>query len=115
MSYAYVWEFHVVLDLQSEFEQHYGPGGSWAQLFTRSAGYIETLLLKDRSTVDRYVTVDRWRDEEAFQAFRSSFSEQYEQLDRECERLTVGEQLLGLFTEVSPNNSFKPTPQSGAA
>ena len=99
MSYAYVWEFHVPLDLQSEFEQHYGPGGTWAQLFRSSAGYIETLLLKDKSLAGRYVTVDRWRDEGAFQAFRSSFSRQYEQLDRECERLTVGEQLVGEFAE----------------
>ena len=99
MSYAYVWEFHVPLDLQSEFEQHYGPSGTWAQLFRSSAGYIETLLLKDKSSASRYVTVDRWRDEEAFQAFRSSFFQQYEQLDRECERLTVGEQLVGVFTE----------------
>jgi heme-degrading monooxygenase HmoA len=98
-AYAYVWEFHVPLDLQSEFEQHYGPDGTWAQLFRRSAGYIETILLKDASTSGRYVTVDRWRDEEAFRAFRSSFSQQYEQLDRECERLTLGEQLLGVFTE----------------
>ena len=99
MSYAYVWEFHVPLDLQFEFEQHYGPGGTWAQLFGSSAGYIETLLLRDRSTAGRYFTVDRWRNEEAFQVFRSSFSQQYEQLDRECERLTVGEQLLGVFIE----------------
>ena len=94
-----MWEFRVPPDLQSEFEQHYGPGGTWAQLFKCSAGYIETLLLKDRSTVGRYITVDRWRDEEAFQAFRSLFSTQYEQLDLECEKLTIGEQLLGVFSE----------------
>lgn len=87
------------LDLQSEFEQYYGPGGTWARLFTSADGYIETMLLKDKSSAGRYVTIDRWRDEEAFQAFRSSFSQQYEQLDRECERLTLGEQLVGVFTE----------------
>ena len=99
MSYAYVWEFHVPLECRSEFEQHYGPGGTWAQLFRNSSAYIETLLLRDGSGIGRYVTVDRWRDEEAFQAFRASFSEQYEQLDRECEKLTTGEQLFGVFTE----------------
>lgn len=99
MSYAYLWEFQVPPELQLEFEQHYRAGGTWARLFSGSAGYIETRLLKDRSIVGRYVTVDRWRDEEAFQAFRSEFSQQYEQLDRECERLTVGERLLGAFTE----------------
>lgn len=97
--YAYVWEFNVPLDLETEFERHYGPGGTWARLFRRSAGYIETILLKDASTPGRYVTVDRWRDEAAFLDFRSSFSRQYEQLDLECEKLTVGEQLLGKFTE----------------
>jgi heme-degrading monooxygenase HmoA len=101
MSYASMWEFQVPFDLQPEFEQHYGPGGTWARLFGGSAGYIETILLKDRSTVGRYVTVDRWLDEEAFLAFRSSFSRQYDQLDRDCERLTVNEQWLGVFTECS--------------
>ena len=99
MSYAYMWEFHVPLAHQHAFEEHYGPNGTWARLFRRSADYIETLLLKDSSTVGRYVTVDRWRDEEAFRTFRSAFAEQYEQLDLACERLTTGEQLLGVFTE----------------
>ncbi len=99
MSYTHVWEFQVSPDFQSEFEQHYRPGGTWARLFAGSAGYIETILLKDRTTAGRYLTLDRWRDEQAFQAFRSSFSRQYEQLDRECERLTTGERLIGMFTD----------------
>jgi heme-degrading monooxygenase HmoA len=99
MSYAYLWEFDVAVSHQSEFEQHYGPGGTWARLFELSPGYIGTLLLKDRSKAGRYVTLDRWRDEEAFRVFRSSFSAQYDNLDRECERLSLTEQLLGEFTE----------------
>jgi heme-degrading monooxygenase HmoA len=99
MSYTYLWEFYVPPELQPEFEQHYSPDGTWAQLFRSSAGYIETILLKDKSAADRYVTVDRWRDEDAFRVFRSSFSQQYERLDRECERLTRGEQSLGVFAE----------------
>ena len=99
MSYVHLWEFHVPLDLHSEFENFYGPGGAWAQLFRASAGYIGTILLKDSSMVGRYVTMDRWQDEEAFRIFRSLFSHQYELLDRECERFTVAEQLLGVFTE----------------
>lgn len=99
MSYTYLWEFYVPPGLQSEFEQHYSPDGTWAHLFRSSAGYIETILLKDQSTADRYVTVDRWRDEDAFRVFRTVFSQQYERLDRECARLTKGEQSLGIFTE----------------
>lgn len=97
--YAYAWEFHVPADLQAEFEQHYGPDGTWARLFGRAPGYLETLLLKDRSTAGRYVTIDRWRDEGAFLAFRSAFLREYEQLDRQCEQLTTSEQSLGAFTE----------------
>jgi heme-degrading monooxygenase HmoA len=100
-SYAYIWEFQVPLDLQPEFERHYGPGGTWAQLFRSSAGYIETILLKDRATLGRYLTVDRWRDEEAFRVFRASFSGQYEQLDQECEKFTAGERSLGMFSELA--------------
>lgn len=99
--YAYVWEFRVPPGLQAEFERYYGPSGAWAQLFRRSTGYLGTLLLKDASSPGRYVTVDRWRDEQSFQAFRSAYSRQYDQLDGECERLTEGEQLLGVFSELA--------------
>lgn len=99
MSYTHVWEFQVSPGFQFEFEQHYRAGGTWARLFASSAGYIETILLKDRSTAGRYLTLDRWRDEAAFHAFRSSFSREYEQLDQACERLTAGERLIGMFTD----------------
>lgn len=95
--YAYAWEFTVLPGHQAEFEQHYRPGGTWARLFARSAGYIGTILLKDATASGRYVTVDRWRDEQAFLDFRSAFSLQYEQLDLECGTLTVAEQRLGVF------------------
>jgi heme-degrading monooxygenase HmoA len=96
--YAYIWEFRVLPDLQEEFEQHYGPDGSWARLFGCATGYLETLLLKDTSVAGRYVTVDRWRDEESFRAFRSTCARQYEELDSACERLTASEHLLGVFS-----------------
>lgn len=102
MSYVCLWEFHVAPAMQPEFERHYGPDGTWVQLFRRSSGYLETLLLKDHSAPERYVTVDRWRDEAAFRAFRSAFSAPYERLDHECGRLTAGEHWLGAFTEVAP-------------
>ncbi|MGY4517245.1 antibiotic biosynthesis monooxygenase family protein [Lysobacter sp. HA18] len=99
MSYAYIWEFHVAPGQHNEFERHYGPHGTWVQLFRKADGHVETLLLNDRTSPDRYVTVDRWCDEQAFDAFRAAFGEQYEKLDRECERLTVSERSLGVFSE----------------
>jgi heme-degrading monooxygenase HmoA len=97
--YSYVWEFRVSPDFRVEFERHYGPDGTWGHLFRRAPGYIETLLLHDRSTPDRYLTIDRWQSEAAYLAFRSAFSAQYAELDAECEKLTAGETFFGAFAE----------------
>jgi len=109
-TYTYLWEFEVSPELVVDFEQHYGPAGPWAQLFSRSPDYIETLLLKDNAVPGRYLTVDRWRSEEAYLTFKSAFAAQYAQLDNECEQLTVGERSLGGFSELPPGDSFKPNP-----
>ena len=97
--YTCVWEFRVKPGCEAEFEHHYGPNGTWARLFAQATGYIETLLLKDSAITGRYLTVDRWVDEEAHQAFRSAYSRQYEQLDQQCAKLTTAENLVGEFTE----------------
>lgn len=97
--YAYAWEFQVKPGKEAAFEAHYGPAGTWARLFRESGGYIETLLLRDRAVPGRYLTVDRWRSEAAYLAFRSAFSRQYEALDCACEDLTAGERPLGAFDE----------------
>ena len=110
-AYAYLWEFEVSQDLAADFEQHYGPTGTWAQLFRRSPDYIETLLLKDNAVPGRYLTVDRWRSEDAYLTFKSAFATQYAQLDNECERLTAGERSLGEFSELSPDYSSSPNPR----
>lgn len=97
--YSYVWKFEVADDSIAEFERHYGPEGSWAQLFRRAPGYINTLLLKDRANQGRYLTVDRWQSESAFAHFCDTFAAEYEALDRNCEGLTLAEDLLGEFSE----------------
>ena len=97
--YAYLWEFQVMPGYEAEFEQHYGPSGSWARLFAEATGYIETLLLKDSAHAGRYLTVDRWISEEAYVTFRSAYSRQYGQLDQQCAKLTTAENLVGVFTE----------------
>lgn len=100
-SYTYLWEFDVSLESQADFERHYAPAGTWAQLFSGSPDYIETLLLKDSEVPGRYLTVDRWRSKAAYVAFRKAFASQYAELDRECERLTISERCLGEFHEVA--------------
>ena len=97
--YSYVWEFHVSVDSAAEFEKHYGPNGTWAALFRRAPGYVDTLLLADRSLPGRYITIDRWASEEAYLAFRDAFAADYAALDLECEKLTTGETCLGVYRE----------------
>lgn len=97
--YTYVWEFQVSPDNEAGFVRHYGPGGSWVELFRRAPGHLETLLLKDQSVPGRYLTVDRWVSASAFESFRRQFSEEFAELDRACEALTHSEKSLGAFLE----------------
>jgi heme-degrading monooxygenase HmoA len=94
-----IWEFTVDEAARAEFEQHYGPQGSWAALFHRAPGYLGTLLLRDASTPGRYLTIDRWQSLDAYSRFRAQFADDYAALDRQCERLTRAERALGTFTE----------------
>ena len=98
-TYTYLWEFIVDSDHVAEFVTHYGPDGSWVELFRQSPGYIQTLLLRDATDPRRFVTIDRWQSSEAYRGFRSNFSRQYADLDRRCANLTVRETLLGNFDE----------------
>jgi heme-degrading monooxygenase HmoA len=97
--YTYIWEFYVAPSAQSQFELTYGPRGPWVMLFRDAPGYIETLLLHDQSDPLRYVTVDRWVSADAHDAFRSHFSRQYDELDRQCRGFTTRESLIGEFGE----------------
>lgn len=99
--YTYIWEFQVSPENEATFVQRYGPNGSWAELFRRTPGYVETLLLKDQSMPGRYVTVDRWVSASAFASFRKQFGEAYAELDRICDELTISERALGSFREVA--------------
>ena len=96
---AYLWEFTVRADRLEEFQREYRPQGSWVAFFRRAGGYIDSVLLRDSANPGRFVTIDRWQSAEAYRAFRAAFAEQYAELDRRCERLTVQETALGAFEE----------------
>ncbi|HEV8255177.1 MAG TPA: antibiotic biosynthesis monooxygenase family protein, partial [Vicinamibacteria bacterium] len=65
-----VWEFRVLPDKRYEFERRYGGDGDWARLFRLADGYAGTTLLRDAEDPGRYVTIDAWRDREAYAWFR---------------------------------------------
>jgi heme-degrading monooxygenase HmoA len=95
--YVYVWEFRVEGERVRDFERAYSDDGEWALLFRRGAGYIRTELLRDRSTPSRFLTIDYWESEAAFDAFRSRFAKEFEALDTKFAAWTVSEKELGRF------------------
>ena len=95
-----LWEFTVQPARQAEFESHYGPDGTWARLFRCAPGYLGSELLRDATSPLRYVTIDRWESEAAWQKFRREFGAEYERLDREFEGLTTREAPLGKYAPV---------------
>jgi heme-degrading monooxygenase HmoA len=95
--FATLWEFEVAPAHQAEFIAAYGPTGAWAQLFAKADGYVGTLLLNDQNDPKRYVTVDRWMSQQAYEAFLAEYRAEYEQLDVDCERLTLREAHLGSY------------------
>jgi heme-degrading monooxygenase HmoA len=100
--YTYMWEFRVKPGSEVAFEKAYGPTGDWANLFSRADGYLRTELHVDLEAVGRYVTVDFWKSQAAFQDFRSKFAEEFEELDARCEELTETESLMGSFIVTGP-------------
>ena len=83
------------------FVRAYGPDGDWAALFAQAPGFIAVTLLVDTAAPERYVTLDRWVDEESFRAFRAdpALAVVYAALDRTCAALTTRETALGSFDE----------------
>lgn len=102
---VYIWEFEVPEENRHEFLRHYGPTGTWAQLFRGAAGYMETILLQDQNSTTRYLTVDRWASSEAHDAFLEENKDQYHSIDRLCESVTQAERSLGSYWEAEPSSS----------
>jgi len=95
--FVILWQFDISEEKIAGFEAAYGPQGSWATLFARSAEHQGTELLKDAYVPGRYVTLDRWQSEEAFRAFRAQYDAEYEALDRACDSVTSAETRIGAF------------------
>lgn len=91
------WQFDVLPEKIEEFEKQYGLQGAWRDLFARSEGYIGTRLLCDSARMHRYVTLDLWTSEAAFQELRERYKQEYEDLDAALAHLTSAEIRLGSF------------------
>ena len=92
---ALVWRFQVAEPQREAFETAYGPQGDWARLFARGEGYRGTELL--RGADGAYLTVDRWRASEDFDAFIAAHRTDYEALDRATSGWSREEERIGAF------------------
>jgi len=101
-----VWVFEARPDRLPEFENVYGVDGNWAKLFRTAEGYIDTALLRDLENPNRFLVIDRWHNRESFDSFKQRHAEAYDQLDRQCEELTLAELKIGIFdSQASQINS----------
>jgi hypothetical protein len=96
---AFVWEFVARDNRVAEFEHAYSSAGAWAQLFAKAADFRGTWLLRDSENTRRFLTMDRWQSVEA-QSER--FAREYQELDRDCKKLTESEHRIGIFEEPGP-------------
>ncbi len=86
--YLRIWTYEVVPAAADRFVRAYGPDGDWARLFARADGYAGTKLFRSEGSGIRFLTVDRWRDEASWKAFRARWSSAYEALDVALASLT---------------------------
>jgi len=98
MAYVIVWEFRVRRGKAKRFEEAYGLHGEWVRLFRRDPANIRTELIQDVHEASRYLTLDFWESEAAYEAFRESRKDEYKIIDARCEQMTKEEQEVGRFS-----------------
>ena len=77
------------------FEAAYGPDGTWARFFALGDGYAGTELW--HGSDGRYLLIDRWSSEAAYEAFLDAHGAEYHRRSDEAERLYLSEEPLDRF------------------
>lgn len=86
-----VWRYEVADAAREEFEHEYGPDGAWAKLFARSAGFVDTVLYAEVGSPGRYLTVDRFSSDAAWERFRVDHDTAYRALGERLGHLTLAQ------------------------
>jgi hypothetical protein len=89
-----VWEYEVPGDRTGAFTAAYAADGPWGELFGRAAGFLGTEPYRDAARADRFLTIDRWQDEQDWRSFLSAFGPAYESLDAQLAGLAATERSL---------------------
>ena len=95
--FVVIWEFRLRAGMESRFERAYGPDGEWAQFFKKDQAYIRTELIRDLNASGTYLTLDFWRSQEAYEAFRDQNSAEYKSIDAKYEAMTESEREIGRY------------------
>jgi quinol monooxygenase YgiN len=93
-----IWKFTVRDEHLQAFVSAYGADGDWATLFRRAEGYLGTELLRLSDRPNIFLTIDRWENLRAFEAFKEHFGAEYARLDSQLEAFTSAEERVGVFS-----------------
>ncbi|MEE8118513.1 MAG: antibiotic biosynthesis monooxygenase family protein [Gammaproteobacteria bacterium] len=93
--YCIFWTYLVKPDQVDAFIRYYGNDGEWAKLFRRQPSYLGTNLYRSQDEPDRFLTVDTWETENAFEEFKSIHWDDYQAMDDVCDDFTREETKLG--------------------
>jgi heme-degrading monooxygenase HmoA len=95
--FVVIWEFRVRPGQAERFEQAYGADGLWAKFFRKDEWYIGTELIRDLKAARSYLTLDFWKSQAAYDAFRAQHAAEYQAIDAECEGMTESEREVGRY------------------
>jgi|SRR4030095_10992641 len=95
--FAFIWEFTVKEEHVMKFEEAYGPGGKWAELFKKAEGYIRTELFHNNLEQQKYIMIDYWKSRGYKDDFMMKFTDDYAKIDKECAEFTSDERYKGEF------------------
>lgn len=92
-----LWEYEIHEKFRDHFVKAYEPQGVWAKLFSRYKGHVKTELIRDMDQPNRFITIDYWQSYSAFSIMKHTISDEYDELDRQCDAYTLSEKYIGCF------------------
>ncbi len=95
---AYIWRYLVKPARVDAFREAYGPGGVWADYFSRSAEYLGTDLYEDLETPGCFVTIDYFADAGARGELVAREADAFAEIDAKWEKATLEEVFIGQFS-----------------
>lgn len=97
--FSSIWKYTVRHESLEDFKRIYAPDGDWVELFRRCPGYIRTELRQDLEHPHRFISIDYWRSKEDFNAMFDLVKQDYQALDKTCDRMTHSEIHIGYFLD----------------